>query len=44
VLGGGIIRHLQILNVLEAVTQIAEKRVAEVLQHATLADDVPDAL
>jgi hypothetical protein len=35
--------YAQILNVLEAVAEIAEKRVVEMLEHAALADDVADA-
>lgn len=31
-------RHIQVLNVLEAVAQIAEERVPQMLQHASLAD------
>lgn len=34
----------QILNILEAVAQIAQKRVVEVLEHAALANNVADAL
>jgi hypothetical protein len=33
-------RHVQILNVLEAVTQVTEEGVAEVLQHTAFADDI----
>jgi hypothetical protein len=35
---------VQVLNVLEAVAQIAEEGVVEVLEHAALADDVANAL
>jgi len=31
---------VQVLQVLEAVSQVAEERVVEVLEHASLADDV----
>jgi hypothetical protein len=36
--------NVQVLNVLEAVPQVAEKRVVEVLEHASLANDIPHAL
>ena len=32
--------HIQVFDVLEAVAQIAQKGVVEVLEHAPLADDV----
>jgi hypothetical protein len=35
--------YAQILNVLEAVAEVAEKRVIEMLEHAALANDVADA-
>ena len=35
---------LQIFNVLKAVAQIAQERVVQVLQHAPLPDDIPNAL
>ena len=35
---------IEVLDVLEAVAQIAQERVVEVLEHAALADDVAHAL
>jgi hypothetical protein len=35
---------VQVLDVLEAVAQIAEEGVVEMLEHAALADDIADAL
>ena len=36
-------RCVQVLNVLEAVAQIAEKRVVEMLEHPPLSNDISDA-
>jgi hypothetical protein len=36
--------HVQILDILEAVAQIAEEGVVEVLEHTALANDIADAL
>lgn len=36
--------YVQVFDVLEAVAQIAEKRVVEVLEHAPLSNYIPDAL
>jgi hypothetical protein len=36
-------RHVQVFDVLEAVTQIAEERVVEVLEHPPLSNDISDA-
>lgn len=36
--------NVQVLNVLEAVAQIAEEGVVEVLEHAALSNDVANAL
>jgi hypothetical protein len=44
VLGSGGNVDVQVLDVLEAVAQIAEEGVVEMLEHATLANDVADAL
>jgi hypothetical protein len=35
--------HIQVFDVLEAVAQIAQEGVVEVLEHASLADDIADA-
>lgn len=40
--GGGA--SVQIFDVLEAVSQVAEKGMVEMFQHATLANDVANAL
>jgi hypothetical protein len=37
-------KDLQILDVLEAVSEVAEERMVKVLKHASLANNVPDAL
>jgi len=36
--------HIQVFDVLEAVAQIAQEGVVEVLEHASLPDDVANAL
>ena len=36
-------RYVQVFDVLEAVTQIAEERVVEMLEHPPLSNDIPDA-
>jgi hypothetical protein len=38
------VEDVQVLDVLEAVAQVAEERVVQVLEHAALTDDVADAL
>jgi len=37
------VEGLQIFNVLKAVTEIAEERMVQMLQHSSLANDVPHA-
>lgn len=33
---------VQVLDILETVSQIAQERVIELLEHASLSDDIPD--
>lgn len=35
---------VQVLDVLEAITQVAEERVVEMLEHPSLPNDIPYAL
>jgi hypothetical protein len=39
-----LVLDVQILDVLEAVTQVAEERVVEMLEHPSLSNDISHAL
>lgn len=43
-MGGGIGRGVHVLNILKAVSQVAQERVIQVFQHSPLSNNVSDTL